>query len=322
MSAPPDTRTGTRPDTAGTRPDTRGGIRTPRFVVVAGQSGAGRRLAAGELEDLGWFVVDNLPPELVPGVIDLAGSPGRPADRVALVAGSGRYQRRILPALDRLRASKAPVSVLFLEAAAETLVRRYHETRRRHPMAAGGSGGAAGDGGERLLAAIDREARLLAPVRSAADIVLDTSGLNKHELRRAVARLFTPDGADGPGDLPVTLVSFGFKHGLPPDADLVFDCRFLPNPHWVERLRPGTGLDRDVRDYVLGQRTAGAFLDHLAAMLGHLLPAFAAERRTCLTVALGCTGGRHRSVAMVEQAAARIRDLGYRPAISHRDVNR
>jgi RNase adapter protein RapZ len=283
------------------------------FVVITGLSGAGRSLAADDLEDLGWFVIDNLPPELVPKVVELAQTPGSQVQRVALVVGTGHYQEEILPTLAWLRSTGARVRVLFLEASTDTLVRRYESSRRRHPLSGGGSH-------EHLVAAIDRERALLEPVKDEADVVVDTSVLNVHELRRRMRSLFAADDA-GP-TMQTTVLSFGYKNGLPLDADLVFDCRFLPNPHWVDELRPLTGLDGPVRDYVLDQPAAGDFLANLETMLAQLLPAYVAEGKAYLTIALGCTGGRHRSVAIAEELARRLREQGRAIGVIHRDVEK
>jgi len=283
------------------------------FVVITGLSGAGRSLAADHLEDLGWFVIDNLPPELVPKVVELAQAPHSSIEHVALVVGTGAYQDEILPMLTWLRTAATKVRILFLEAGTDTLVRRYGSTRRRHPLSGGGNE-------ESLVVAIERERELLEAVKAEADVVVDTSDLNVHELRRRVRTLFTPD--DAGSAMQVTVLSFGYKHGLPLDADLVFDCRFLPNPHWIEELRPQTGLDPAVRDYVLGQPAAGDFLTRLVELLAHLLPAYVAEGKAYLTIAMGCTGGRHRSVALSEEIATRLRRQGYAPNVSHRDVEK
>jgi UPF0042 nucleotide-binding protein len=283
------------------------------FVVITGLSGAGRSLAADDLEDLGWFVIDNMPPELVPKVVELAQTPRSSIERVALVVGTGAYQEQVMPMLGWLRESGATLRVLFLECATDTLVRRYSETRRRHPLSVGG-------GEEQLSAAIERERELLQPVKAQADVVLDTSELNVHELRRRIISLFADAGASNA--MQTTVMSFGYKHGLPMDADLVLDCRFLPNPHWIDELRPLTGLDPPVRDYVLEQAASQTFLEHLGQLLETLLPAYAAEGKSYLTVALGCTGGRHRSVAIAEQVSAILRRSGYTPSVLHRDVEK
>jgi UPF0042 nucleotide-binding protein len=283
------------------------------FVVITGLSGAGRSLAADDLEDLGWFVIDNLPPELVPKVVELAQTPGSKVERVALVVGTGHYQDEIMPTLAWLRSTGARVRVLYLDAATDTLVRRYESSRRRHPLSGA-------DGTERLGPAIERERVLLEPVKDEADVVVDTSDLNVHELRRRMHSLFGDDTAEPA--MQTTVLSFGYKNGLPLDADLVLDCRFLPNPYWVDDLRPLTGLDAPVRDYVLGQDAAGRFLDNLLPLLEQLLPAFVAEGKAYLTIALGCTGGRHRSVAIAEEVATRLRVDGHRVGVIHRDVDK
>jgi RNase adapter protein RapZ len=229
------------------------------------------------------------------------------------VVGTGHYQDEILPTLAWLRATGAAVRVLFLEASTDTLVRRYESSRRRHPLSGGGDQ-------SHLAAAIDRERALLDPVKADADVVIDTSTLNVHELRRRMRTLF--GGDETTATMQTTLLSFGYKNGLPLDADLVFDCRFLPNPHWVDELRPQTGLDAPVRDYVLGQPAAGAFLDNLETMLVQLLPAYVAEGKAYLTIALGCTGGRHRSVVIAEELARRLATHGQRAAVLHRDIDK
>jgi RNase adapter protein RapZ len=280
------------------------------FVVITGLSGAGRSQAADHLEDLGWFVIDNLPPALIPKVVELTTTPDSEYDRVALVVGAGTYHDELLPAVAELRHSDARVRVLFLDAATDVLVRRYEGTRRRHPLAEGRS----------LADAIEYERDLLDPVKGEADVVVDTSDLNVHQLRTRVVDLFGGDNPDAA--MQTTVLSFGYKHGLPLDVDIVLDCRFLPNPHWVEELRPQTGLDEPVRRYVLDQPDTKSFLKNLERLLVRLLPAYVKEGKSYLTIAFGCTGGRHRSVAIAEEVAAYLRKRGFDPAITHRDVER
>jgi UPF0042 nucleotide-binding protein len=281
------------------------------FVVITGMSGAGRSQAADDLEDLGWFVIDNLPSELIPKVVELVQSPGSSTPRVALVVGIGAHEDDLLPALAGLRSSGARVRQLYLEASTDVLVRRYEGTRRRHPLA---------EPGEGLADAIDRERQILEPVRAEADVVVDTSTLNVHELHDRMVDLF---GTGEPeAGMQTRVVSFGYKHGLPVDVDLVLDCRFLPNPHWVDELRPLTGLDEPVRRYVLEQEEAGDFLHHLEGLLALLLPAYVAEGKSYLTIAMGCTGGHHRSVVMAEEVARLLRDRGFEPRVTHRDIDR
>ncbi len=280
------------------------------FIVITGLSGAGRSQAADILEDLGWFVIDNLPPLLIPKVSELASSPGSSIAKVVLVVGTGPYHDEVLPALKMLEDQGVRLRIVFLEASTDVLVRRYESTRRRHPLA-----------GERSLAeAIEAERRVLEPVKAEADVVVDTSDLNVHQLRVRMLDLF-PDAASDTG-MQTTLTSFGYKHGLPLDTDLVIDCRFLPNPHWVEELRDLTGLDEPVRRYVLEQPVSGQFLDELLSLLELLLPAYVREGKSYLTLALGCTGGHHRSVAIAEEVASRLRQRGYEPKVTHRDIDR
>lgn len=277
------------------------------FVVVTGNSGAGRSHAANVLEDLGWFVIDNLPPALISKVGELADAPGSSIANVALAVPAHAEVERLLQAIAELRGSGARVRILFLEASTPTLVQRYESTRRRHPF---------GDMG--LTEAIDGERQALEAVKAEADVAIDTSDLNVHQLRDRLVELF---GTESPGGgMQTKIVSFGYKHGLPIDVDVVFDCRFLPNPHWVEELRPLTGEDEEVRDFVLAQPLSKAFLDHLEKMLGVIMPAYVKEGKSYLTIAFGCTGGQHRSVAIAEQTAKILDRAGFEPSVQHRDV--
>jgi UPF0042 nucleotide-binding protein len=278
------------------------------FVVITGLSGAGRSTAADVLEDQGWFVIDNMPVSLMPKVAELALQPASVADRVAFVAGWNTAPGELLPMIDGLRSGGSTVRMIFLDAGTDVLIRRYESSRRRHPASTG----------ELLSSAIEQERLLLEPLRAVADVVVDTSDLNVHQLRDRVLELFGDDHR-GPG-MQVTVTSFGFKHGVPSDVDVVLDCRFLPNPHWVDELRPQTGTDDAVRSYVLGSELAQQFLDRLDALLDVLLPAFADEGKAYLTVAFGCTGGRHRSVAISEEVARRLRERGLAPGVLHRDI--
>jgi UPF0042 nucleotide-binding protein len=281
------------------------------FVIITGLSGAGRSQAADGLEDLGWFVIDNLPSELIPKVAELARSPSSSTPRVALVVGAGAHRPELMPSLAALRSSGARVRQLFLDASTEVLVRRYESTRRRHPLLVAGEG---------LGEAIERERALLEGVKAEADVVVDTSTLNVHELHTRILGLFGEDRSDE--GMQTRIVSFGYKHGLPVDVDVVLDCRFLPNPHWIEELRPLTGLDEAVARYVLDQEAAVEFVDHLDGLLALLLPAYVAEGKAYLTLAFGCTGGRHRSVAIAEAVADLLRARGVDPTVIHRDVGK
>ena len=249
-----------------------------------------------------------MPVLLMPKVAELATQPASATDRVAFVAGLNAAPSELMPMIEDLRDGGSRVRMVFLDASTDVLIRRYESSRRRHPASTGAL----------LSSAIEQERQLLEPLRAGADVVVDTSDLNVHQLRDRVLELFG-DEERGPG-MQVTVTSFGFKHGVPSDVDLVLDCRFLPNPHWVDELRPQTGTDAAVREYVLGSELAQAFLDRLDALLDVLLPAFAEEGKAYLTVAFGCTGGRHRSVAISEEVAHRLRDRGLAPGVLHRDI--
>ena len=279
-------------------------------MVITGLSGAGRTQFGNTLEDLRWFVIDNLPSELIPKVAELARFQDAGAP-VALVVGTGRDLDAVGPALAELRSSGAKVRTVFLDATTATLVRRYGESKRRHPLLAGTGS---------VEAAIEEERRLLSAVLETADIVVDTSDLNVHDLRARVMELFGDPA--GSGSTEVTVMSFGYKHGVPPDVDLVFDCRFLPNPYWVEELRPLTGLEPRIQDYVNSFELTAEFLDRLEDLLDLLLPAYLSEGKAVLTIAFGCTGGRHRSVAIAEQVAGWLRTRDVTPRIRHRDVGK
>lgn len=284
---------------------------TVDFVVITGLSGAGRSEAAKVLEDLGYFVIDNLPPPLIGRVAELA-LVGRDRSRVALVvdARGGAFAddvSELQRALEPLRALTITLRVLFLEASDEVLVRRFEQTRRRHPVA-----------GERVVEAIALERELLRDLRAGADLVIDTSDLNVHELRTRILAAFTDEAAG----LLVTVASFGFKYGLPLDADMVLDVRFLPNPHWVPALRPKTGQDTAVREYVLQQEGTKAFMDRVEALLEIALPGYVREGKHYLTVAIGCTGGRHRSVVLAEELGRWLAERRFRVNVTHRDMER
>jgi RNase adapter protein RapZ len=280
------------------------------FIVITGLSGAGRSQVADNLEDLGWFAIDNLPPSLIAKVAELAQGPGSSIEKVAVAVGTTHYVEELMPALEALRKTGSRVRVLFLEASTDVLVRRYENTRRRHPLAEA----------ESVSDAIERERAILEPVKAEADVVVDTSDLNVHELRARIVELF---GADAPtSGMQVSVVSFGYKHGLPLDVDTVVDCRFLPNPHWVDELRPLTGLDAPVRGYVLRQEGTKEFLAWLAHGLELLLPGYVKEGKSYLTLAFGCTGGRHRSVTIAEEMARLLRRHGFEPIVHHRDIDK
>ena len=285
----------------------RGTDRAADIVIITGMSGAGRSTAANALEDLGWFVVDNLPPALLPTMLDLADRAS--LTRVAAIVDvrSRAFSTDLKSAISSLAARGVSPHVVFLEASDEALVRRFENVRRPHPMQGTGT----------ITDGIAAERELLREVRGDSDMVLDTSALNVHELRSRMHSYFGGDSVTG---LRLNIVSFGYKYGLPVDADLVADCRFLPNPHWVPALRPLSGCDAAVRDYVLSQPGATEFLDAYLAVLEVSLAGFEREGRRYVTLAVGCTGGKHRSVAIAEQIAARLggRDV----TVSHRDLGR
>jgi UPF0042 nucleotide-binding protein len=278
------------------------------ILVIAGLSGAGRSVTAAVLEDLGWYVVDNLPTSLVEKIVELVSAPGSSIERLALVAG--RQHTELLRKVDALRSDGHRVRLLYLDCSTPELVRRYDATRRKHPL---------GDEADGLLEAIELERERLGVVRDTADLVFDTSELNVHQLKTRLLQAFDEDPAVR---LQVSIESFGFKHGLPLDADIVMDVRFLANPHWDEDLRPLTGHDDPVREYVLSSPEAIVFLDQLGTLLQTLLPSYAAEGKSYLTVAIGCTGGRHRSVVIAEELARRLRSTGHAVRTAHRDLTR
>jgi len=278
------------------------------ILVITGLSGAGRSTTAAVLEDLGWYVVDNLPTSLVDTIVELAGAPGSGIERLALVAG--RQHLELMPKVAAMRAAGHQVRVVYLDATTAELVKRYESSRRRHPMANDSDG---------LLEAIESERTLLEPMRGDCDLIIDTSDLNVHQLKAKLMGAFEVSVSER---LQVAVESFGFKHGLPLDADVVMDVRFLPNPHWDENLRPLSGLDQAVKDDVISRPQAIEFLRNFQALLQSVLPHYASEGKSYLTIAVGCTGGRHRSVAIAEEIAQGLRASGQPVRVSHRDLGR
>jgi RNase adapter protein RapZ len=283
----------------------------PDFTIITGLSGAGRSEAAKCLEDLGYFVVDNLPPALIGKMAELVATTGDPY-RVAIVADArgGVFFSDLAKGLDELRRLRVPYRILFLEADEDRLVKRFEATRRRHPMALV----------DRMVEGIRKERRMMESLRGDADLVIDTTNLTPHELRDRVRETFAVTLPEE--GLQVALVSFGYKHGVPRDADLVFDCRFLPNPHWVDELRPLPGTDERVRGYVRGQPAYGEFMKRFRSLLDFLLPGYVAEGKAYLTIAVGCTGGRHRSVVVAEDLAEHLESRGETVTVEYRDLER
>ncbi len=283
----------------------------PEIVIITGMSGAGRSTAAKSLEDLDWFVADNLPPDLLPTMLDLAGRAQGAVPRLAAVVDvrSRAFSTDLKSVVGDLEARGTRPYIVFLEASDETLVRRFESVRRPHPL----------QEGRRVVDGIAAEREQLQGVRGEADLVLDTSRLNVHELRAMMRDAF---GGDAETAMRVNVVSFGFKYGLPVDADMVADCRFLPNPHWVPDLAPLTGQDEAVRQYVLGQEGAAEFLGCYVDAVRVTLAGYQREGKHHVMLAVGCTGGKHRSVVMAEQIAARLGGSGATVRVLHRDLGR
>ena len=280
-----------------------------RLVVVTGMSGAGRSTAANTLEDLGWYVVDNLPPTVLPEVCEQARNIDLTRLAVVLDVRTRGFFEQLPTMFSDLSATGTLPEILFLEAGDDVIVRRQESVRRPHPLQ--------GDG--RLLDGIVRERETLATLRAAADLVIDTSSLNVHQLASRVTHAY---GGIDDDQLRVTCLSFGFKNGVPVDADMVFDVRFLPNPHWIPELRPQTGLSKPVSEYVLRQAGAEAFLDTLEQLLSVVSVGYINEGKQFATIGIGCTGGKHRSTAMAEEFARRLRADGIATTVLHRDLGR
>ncbi|MGZ4133251.1 MAG: RNase adapter RapZ [Actinomycetota bacterium] len=292
-------------------PDVADAHPSPAFTLITGVSGAGRSEAAHSLEDLGYFVVDNLPPALLLKMAELAARPGGPA-RVAIVvdARGGVFFGELSKALEDLDRERIEYRILYLDAADDDLVNRYEATRRRHPLAPA----------DRVVEGIRKERLMMESLRGEADLIIDTSHLTPHELRERIREAF----AEAPPEhgLKVSVISFGFKYGAPRDADLIFDVRFLPNPHWIDELRSLPGTDERVCAYVEGQPQYRAFVDRLEGLMDVVLPGYVHEGKAYLTVAVGCTGGHHRSVVVAEELARYFRERGHAVAVEHRDIER
>jgi RNase adapter protein RapZ len=281
-----------------------------RLALVTGMSGAGRSTAARALEDLGWFVIDNMPPSLLQSAIDLARRTPD-VDRVGVVldARGGTFFRQVREVIDGLPRDGVDLRTVFLEASDEALVRRFESSRRPHPL----------QHGQRILDGLQAERALLGELRASADLVIDTTSINVHDLRRRIEAAFADEASPG---LTCTVLSFGFKYGIPVDADMVADVRFLPNPYWDAELRPLTGLDGRVSADVLGRPGAEEFLDTYEHLVRIVSTGYVREGKRYVTVAVGCTGGQHRSVAIAEALTARLRDAGLESTCLHRDMGR
>jgi UPF0042 nucleotide-binding protein len=281
------------------------------FTIITGLSGAGRSEAAKCLEDLGYFVVDNLPPALIGKMAELANGSGGPA-RVAIVADvrGGVFFNELSRGLEDLKGLGVPYRILFLEASDDDLLNRFEATRRRHPLAPA----------DRVVEGVRKERLMMESLKGEADLIIDTSGLSPHDLRDRIRQAF----AVGPGrtGLQVSIVSFGYKYGVPRDVDMLLDVRFLPNPHWVRELRPLPGTSPKVRAYVKRQEAYGPFIERVAALLDVTVPGFGAEGKAYLVLGIGCTGGRHRSVVVAEDLAQYFRTHDLPVAVEHRDLGR
>ena len=278
------------------------------ILVVTGMSGAGRSTVSAALEDSGWSVIDNLPVELIPRVSVLAAGNSPDFHGVAFVIGrSGRINpEEVIAVTDEITALGISAKIMFLDAPDEVLVRRFEGNRRRHPVA-----------GNSVTDSITKERHSMQPLLDRADLVIDTGSLNTNQLRTRISELFQTEG--GRGAMKVSVISFGYSNGIPRDVDLVFDCRFIPNPHWDEKLRPLTGVDAPVAEFVLKQEETQRFINDIVALLEWQIPAFAREGKSYLTIAIGCTGGKHRSVAIAEALQQRLHLQG---EVFHRDTPR
>ena len=284
-----------------------------RFLIISGLSGAGKSKTASFLEDMGFYVVDNMPAPLIPKFAELCMAGQGPYDKVVLVTDirGGQTFDGLFTALDQLRDMGCDYQILFVEATLETIIKRYKETRRLHPLARSGRS---------LAEAVQLERAALEPVRQRAEYIGDTSALSTAQLRGEMLRMFGDQG-DAPA-MSVTVISFGFKYGIPLEADLVFDVRFLPNPYYITELRHHTGLEDCVRDFIFGYQQTRDFVKLLERMVGFLLPLYVTEGKSALVIAVGCTGGHHRSVAIARSLANFIRQKGYSAAEDHRDMTR
>ena len=285
---------------------------TVEFVIITGLSGAGRTESMHAFEDLGYFCIDNLPPALIPKVAELVTTPGSLQNKIALVIDvrGGHFFDALWESLRELKAKQIEYKIVFLNADTATIVKRFKETRRRHPLAKGGD----------IVEGVQRERALLEEIMTAANTVIDTTDLTGHELKQKVAAGFRPGVFTT--SLAITVMSFGYKYGLPVDADIVLDVRFLPNPFYQDNLRALTGENQKVREFVMDRPAAKTFIRKTESLLSFLLPHYAREGKTHFTIALGCTGGRHRSVALADEVFGFLSDKKYNVIVRHRDIER
>jgi len=286
---------------------------SPEILIITGMSGAGRTQAASALEDLGWFVVDNLPPTMIDPMVEMMTKSGQAISKLAVVIDvrGGQYFNQLSESLHRLKDSGIAYRIIFLDANDETLVKRYEQVRRPHPLQ--------GDGG-RILDGIEEERQVLANIKHRADEIIDTSHFSVNDLAKQIRTAIAPGYSED--NIRINLVAFGFKHGLPLDSDLVVDMRWLSNPYWIEELRPLTGHDAPVNEYVLSQPGVRDFIDNYLKALDPVLAGYQREEKRFVTLAIGCTGGRHRSVATAEAFARRLRDKGYSVTVTARDIGK
>lgn len=283
-----------------------------RFVIVTGMSGAGRTQASHCMEDMGYYCIDNLPPVLIDKFADICRHSQGKLEKVALVMDlrGGYLFEQLTDELDNLKKNGYEYEILFLDAGDETLIKRYKETRRKHPLAAEGS----------ILEGIKREREILSGIRASADYIIDTSGMTIGNLKKKITELFS--FGENPENFTIDVESFGFKFGMALDADLVFDVRFLPNPFYVPELKHKTGIDKDVADYVFSEDVTHEFIKKLYDLMDFLVPQYTEEGKNNLVIAIGCTGGKHRSVAIAESLAAHLKEKNGQVTVSHRDIDK
>lgn len=282
------------------------------ITIVTGISGAGKTEALKRLEDIGYYSIDNMPPEIISRIVDLSSVPGSRYDRVSLVvdARGGKSFDQLFKTLEELNEKNVPYRILFLDAANEVLVRRFKESSRSHPLARTG----------RVVAGIAREREIMQPVKEKADVIVDTSDMNVHDLREKIGEIFAP--AESVRKALITIISFGYKYGLPLDADIIMDVRFLPNPYWVTELRDKTGLEKPVYDFIADREEAREFINKFTELIESLLDLYEQERKAYLTIGVGCTGGRHRSVVVAEELGKRFKKDGFTVNLLHRDMEK